>query len=213
MNDRDQAAAGGDDGDGVGSVEVKVSKAAVYKAVRNILANELGVSKAEVLESIGKLVREVAGRTVEEKTLAYLKDNGLTGPDLQRRVKSAIDRQIDDLKPIVKDVARDLVQEAIRDDIEGVVAGIVADGLKVQIGYSRTARVKVETTKHAWKEWIPIEERTPEEGQQVIAAHGYLWNDGRGVSTAVFQGGKFLAINQAILTKVTHWRRLPEGPG
>lgn len=198
--------------DAVGSVQIKVSSAAIHKAVRNILANEMGMSRDAVLQEIRSLAKEVAEKKIEEFTLSYLKDNHYGGAELHNRVKAAMEKQIGDLKPVIKDVARDLVLEAIRTDIEGVVEGVVRDGIKVRLGWNREAQIKVEAAPHARQNWVPVGDRMPPDGKMTLAYHGNLRNDGKEVNPAIHSGGEFRSPGGGVLVKVTHWRFLPDSP-
>lgn len=195
----------------IGSVQVKVSPAAVHRAVRNILANEMGMSRQTIEEMIREMVKEIAEKKIGDFTLDYLRDNGWNGARLQERVKAAMDRQIADLKPIIKDVARDLVGEAIREDVEGVVEAIVRDGLKVRLGWAREARVVVEPAGHAGRSWIAVDDRLPPDKAEVLVYHGNVYNDGRDVGPAIYADGKFWGAGNP-LVKVSHWRSFPDAP-
>lgn len=196
----------------VGSVQVKVSPRAVHKAVRNILANEMGVSREAVEQTIRGLVKEVAEAKIESFCLSYLKDNGYGGAQLHSRVKTAMERQIDEIKPVVKDVARDLVHEVIRQDVEGVVEGIVRDGIKVRLGWNREAKISVEATAHARRDWVKVGDRLPADGRRVMVYHGNAWNSGMNVSPAIHEtDGRFLD-GKVLIAKVTHWRDFPDSP-
>lgn len=198
--------------DAVGSVQVKVSPKAIHNAVRNILANEMGLSRDVVLEMLRDMVKVTSEAKIQDITLSYLKDNSWEGARLHNRVKAAMEQQIDDLKPIVKDVARTLVHETIREDIEGVVEAIIRDGFKIRLGWNREARVNVEPAPHAVQAWVPVADRMPPDDQQILVYHGNPWNDGRDVSGATLSKGMFRSSGNGVLSKVTHWRFLPGPP-
>ncbi len=125
--------------DSVGTVDVRVDKKAIYKAIQNILANEYKLDP----EQIKIDTRKWADTKIQEEVINYISKSGYDKANLYEQVKRAIDHKIADLTPIVKEVVKSLVQEKIREEIEGVLKVIIQTGMEVSIGYNRKVKVKV----------------------------------------------------------------------
>lgn len=129
----------------VGNVDVRVSKSEIYKAVRNILANEFKLDPNEVKEQ----TKKHAEQKIQEEVIDYIGKSGWTKGNVEERIRLAIDRKINDLTPIVKEVVKSLVHEKIKEELEGVVGAIIENGMKFQIGWypRREINVKIEEKK------------------------------------------------------------------
>lgn len=125
----------------VGHVQVSVTQAAVTKAVRNILANEMNLDPAQVKNEVRKKAEEL----IQTQVLAYLKGNAYDQANLMKRIEHVIEYNIkgDVLRNMVKEVVTTLVTKHIREEVEGVVCALVKDTVEVRVGWDKKVPVKV----------------------------------------------------------------------
>jgi AAA+ ATPase superfamily predicted ATPase len=125
------------------ALRLTVSSKTVYKAVRNILKNECKVDPEELRNSI----RAEALTFIKTEIADYIGNKGYNKVNIDEWVRSAIDRKISDIVPLVKEVVKQLVQEHIREQTVRVIEGIIKDGIAVRVGWNHDVKVKVEEAK------------------------------------------------------------------
>lgn len=129
--------------DHVGHVDVRVKTKDVYKAVRNILANEMKLDPDEIKEEVRKAAYEV----IKKEVIEQIEKVGYSYASLRDWAKRAMDARTKEVDTILKEVVKEIVIEKIRQQAIEVVEGIIKDGLTLRIGWNREIKVKVEEQK------------------------------------------------------------------
>ena len=123
----------------VGTVNVHITKKEIYKAIRNILANEFKLDPTIVKNDVRNHVEKI----IQEEVVNHIGKAGWNKTQLESKVSMALQSQINNILPIVKEAVKSLVYKHIQDEVQGVLEAIIKTGMEVTIGWNKKVKVKV----------------------------------------------------------------------
>ena len=123
----------------VGAVTVHVTKNAIHKAVRNILANEMSLDPV----AIRKEIQDKAYDFIKTEVADHINKKGYGHAELESWARRAMESRVKEVDKILKEVVKEIVSERIHEEACQVVAALVRDGLQISVGWNRKVKLAV----------------------------------------------------------------------
>jgi dihydroxyacetone kinase-like predicted kinase len=126
-----------DDGEYTGEVPVKVSAAAVHKAVRNILANELNFDPEKFVREADLKARQATEAAVDafDKKLP-----GMLDERLRYKISYLLEQ---DFQNQVKVAIKARVEATFNELIEETIAAYIKEGIELRVGWRQKVKVQL----------------------------------------------------------------------